>query len=319
MAERPSNEEIFAKLDETRERLDTERIEGLKRMRVLQDIKKNSLEREKARLVEKYGADHPRARKVARRVAYDQSRIRELDAEIERSEIVPGEFDRNTWLVHGRVIDADGGPVEGAIVSVVDESSKPVEALGQATTDIRGYYELRYVVEEGEQPVLDEGDDLFVTATDDEGAVVYRDETPLHVAVGLIDYRIIVFSEASTELPPEDEEPDIPSDAWVTRGTVRLANREAAAGVVVSLYDKDLVFDDHLGTTVTDQSGRFSIVYRAEAFRDLFEQRPDLYIKVMDQNGRRLYGSRRTVRCEAGRIEEFDIVIKGSVTRRSRR
>lgn len=98
-------------------------------------------------------------------------------------------------------------------------------------------------------------------------------------------------------------------DAWTARGRVVGETGKGRGGLVVSLYDKDLIFDDVLGTTVTDHEGNFRITYRTEAFGDLFEQKPDLYLKATDGTGKTLYTSEQSVRSQAGREEVFNITL----------
>ncbi|MBV9957042.1 MAG: hypothetical protein JO360_01420, partial [Acidobacteria bacterium] len=94
---------------------------------------------------------------------------------------------------------------------------------------------------------------------------------------------------------------------WTVRGRVTDRSGQAASDLIVSLYDEDLFFDDLLGQTTTDEDGRYSFAYHAEDFRDLFEKKPDLYLKVMDRRGRTLYDSACDVYFEAGRTEVIDI------------
>ena len=308
----PSNEEIFAKLDETFDGLDTERSEGLKRMKLLQDVKTNTLVKEKIRLEQKYGADHPRVQKITNRLAYNEGAAQELDVEIERSEISAPEFDLNTWLVHGRVIDDDGNALEGLTVSISDENNNWVRQLGHACTDKRGYYALRYTVEEGQAPAFGENDNLYLTVTDPTYKLLHRETEPLHVSIGHMDYRQIVIS-GGVCISPEPDGGDsavIPPDAWVVRGIVLYDDKTPGAGLTVSIYDKDLFFDDVLGTVLTEDSGRFHMIYRTDAFRDLFEQNPDLYLKVMDAQGKQLYCSKKAIRRNVGKVEEFRIILK---------
>jgi hypothetical protein len=122
---------------------------------------------------------------------------------------------------------------------------------------------------------------------------------------------LIKVLEAEVELA-KIRVPEVDPDEWVVQGeVVDGESKQGMGGVTVSLYDKDLFFDDILGTTLTDGEGYFEIAYRIEAFRDLFETRPDLYVKVLDATGKTLYCSRKCVRPEAGRVEIYYIIING--------
>jgi hypothetical protein len=47
--------------------------------------------------------------------------------------------------------------------------------------------------------------------------------------------------------------------------------------------------------------------FPVEAFRDLTERRPDLYVRVFDVSGRELGSTRSEVRWKSGRVERVDV------------
>jgi hypothetical protein len=82
------------------------------------------------------------------------------------------------------------------------------------------------------------------------------------------------------------------------------------AGLRVRAYDKDLIFDDKLGDTLTDAKGGFDISYSEVHFRDLNETHPDVYVRVYDPTGKKvLYTTEKSVRWAAQLVERFDIKI----------
>jgi hypothetical protein len=91
--------------------------------------------------------------------------------------------------------------------------------------------------------------------------------------------------------------------------------REAESGVglgglFVKAYDKDLFFDDLLGTAYTKGDGRFDIVTESSNFRDFFELRPDLYLKIYSPGGNTLlFNTEHAIRWNAGQYETFDVSI----------
>jgi hypothetical protein len=96
-------------------------------------------------------------------------------------------------------------------------------------------------------------------------------------------------------------------------GTVREEGSERPlAGLVVRAYDKDVFSDDHLGDAVTDPVGRFDIHFTDLAFRDVVEQRPDVYLKVFAPDGSsELFSTEDSVRRNARAEEHYDILVPG--------
>jgi hypothetical protein len=81
-------------------------------------------------------------------------------------------------------------------------------------------------------------------------------------------------------------------------------------GMLVRLYDKDVVLDDFLGETRTDPAGRFELTFTEAQFKDLLETRPDLYLRVYDPSGsRQLHSTEDEVRFNAGQDEFFEVRI----------
>jgi len=81
-------------------------------------------------------------------------------------------------------------------------------------------------------------------------------------------------------------------------------------GLLVKAYDKDVFFDDFLGERQTDANGRFEIQFTELDFRDVVEQRPDLYLRIFDPTGKReLYSTIQSVRRNARSEEHFEIAI----------
>jgi hypothetical protein len=211
----PNNQDIFKKTDAALKALDEQRSEALKKLRALQAMKKKALEEERERLEEEYGSDHPRVRKFAAKLAFNEGIQKDLENLIMKA-------DMEAWK-HDYAIAAD--------------------------------------------------DDTALSQEADEGT------------------------------SPET------SDIWTVQGEITDEKGIGIGGLIVSLYDKDLLFDDVLGTITTDWRGRFRIMYRAEAFRDLFEQQPDLYLKVIDDQGSERYSSKEAVRLEGGRVETFNVTV----------
>ncbi len=63
--------------------------------------------------------------------------------------------------------------------------------------------------------------------------------------------------------------------------------------------------DDKVGFAATDDDGRFEIRFGPEMFREVFESRPDLYLRIYDQAGTRLL--HETIRWNAEHLERFEV------------
>jgi len=98
---------------------------------------------------------------------------------------------------------------------------------------------------------------------------------------------------------------------FLIEGTVREAGSGRPLGrLVVRAYDKDFLFDDHLGDAITDESGAFEIRFTNLAFRDVIEQRPDVYLKVFSADGTtELCSTKASVRRNARAQEHYEILV----------
>ncbi len=279
---------------------------------------------EAQRLKKKLGADHPRVRRMEARMKQNSRLIQDLEVEVEIAKIQVPEVGDQEALIHGRIVDGSNRGLSGLTVYGEDVTKKELWAVGSAETNTSGYYALPISADKVGELTKVQGEGVFLAIRARSGKVVYRWPDPVKVEKGSRRVENLPLNRETLtpihkgsrpveEKVPPQEDTEIGPDVWVVRGTVTDARTDARGqkveGLVISLYDRDLVFDDVLGTTVTDANGEFRILYRTEAFRDLFEARPDLYLKVMDQQGNTLYTSERSIKCEAGREEVFDVTV----------
>ena len=303
----PNDEEMLTKLDSGFNALDTLRTNGLIRLKEINATQTTMLEKERARLGTKYTDKHPRVRKITERLSYNQGLAAELSREIEKSTIEVPQTDANTWLAHGRVMKADGTALSGLTVSLYDDTDKEVAKIGQSSTNAQGYFALVYKIAESDTTSLADSQTLYLTIVNTNHQRIYQASEPLYARFGSIDYRLIVIKEPVQDDGSEDIGKIYP-DAWVACGEVFDIDGKPAQGLMVTLYDKDFLFDDVLGTVVTDENGVFKIIYRTEAFRKLFEEKPDLYLKISDSKGNLVYSSEDSVRPNANHLERFRIL-----------
>ena len=80
-------------------------------------------------------------------------------------------------------------------------------------------------------------------------------------------------------------------------------------GLVVRAFDKDILFDDKLGSVSTNAKGEFEISYTETQFRDFNETQPDLYLKVFDAGGKKLLLSTKKEVRQAEVLERYELRI----------
>ena len=117
------------------------------------------------------------------------------------------------------------------------------------------------------------------------------------------------------EPEPSKDESVSHTGFWVVRGRVTDCHSRGISGLTVRLYDKRHLYDEKLGTTVTDEDGYYMISYPTEEISQLMKEGPAIYLKVLNREGKTLYSSRRRVRAETGYEDTFDIRIRRKVKR----
>lgn len=73
-----------------------------------------------------------------------------------------------------------------------------------------------------------------------------------------------------------------------------------------------LLLDDLFGEVVSGENGDFQLTYKGRAFQEIFDRRPDIYLRIKTQNGRIVHTTQNNVRCEAGKEEHFIVEIPHS-------
>lgn len=314
--QRLSPEEYVGKVNDAFARLNARRVQDLERLKTLQMVKDGALRRETARLSNKDGADNPRVKQKTARLTYNTGFFQDLQVEIELAQIEVPAFEPQTWMVHGLVFNEQRQGIPDLTVSFFDAHGKYIKELGYVCTNEQGYFALIYPTKDGESCEISESEPLFLTVTDSEHLMLSQANTPLFIQIGRIDTQLIVLpDDRKVETPPEPvgDDTTIPKDTWIVKGKILSADGKSVEGVEVSLYDKDLLFDERLGTILTDAQGCFTIVYKTQDFSDLCEADPDLYVKVLDRKNKVLYSSRKTVRYKAGCKEIINIKLSKSI------
>ncbi len=288
------------------ETVDDRRADALERLQIVRGVKASSMRREQERLTLKYGEGHPRVQTLTNRIAINEGLLANLEAEAARARTPIPTPDQDHWILHGYVRDEDRKGVQGLSVALYDQSNEWVRELGYGCTDQNGYFKI-----DSASSLIDKGVQVSVNVLSGDGEVLYADEkTLLTPAPGQVDYREILLTEGAEVCRPPSggKEPPRSPDSWTVRGRVT-DHGKGVGGLIVNVFDKDLIFDDQLGQTETDASGAYGLTYRTSDFRDLIERKPDIYLKVTDQKGKTLYSTKDAIRYEAGRVEVINIEI----------
>lgn len=275
---------IAAGIDKGLSTADTQRGAAFDRLADTRQAKDTSLRREHARLSDKYGATHPRVQAISNKLVINQELRIQVAAETVRAKIEIPIVDQDTWVLHGFVRNQAQQGVQNLTVALYDPNGSRLSNLGQACTEANGYFKII-----SKDKNIIGASAAYVRVLSSGGTFLYADKNPLLPKLGRSDYKEIILSGETAVCVSPPEPPGStsqPTDTWVVSGRVTNSEGTGLSKLIVSIYDKDLIFDDRLGQTSTDQNGYYTLNYRTKDFRDLIERKPDIYLKVLDQQGK---------------------------------
>jgi hypothetical protein len=110
---------------------------------------------------------------------------------------------------------------------------------------------------------------------------------------------------------------NVDQDIFRVHGTIEEEETgRPLADLIVRAFDRDLIFDDIVGFATTDADGRFEIRFNRQAFRDVRESQPDLYLRVYDRSGiREIHQTTDAIRWNASRSERYRLRIPARALR----
>ena len=288
--------------------------DALKQTKDTQVILGSLLQYEAKRLEKKLGKSHQRVQQLQSSLNRNLNTIRCLEVELEIDNIQEPEFNPNSTLIRGRVVDQSYRGLSRLKVTLESEPGKAISFLGTVETDASGYYAIE--VEEKAFAKLKElaPDGVFVAVSTPKGKQLYRQPQPLKLQKSDRTLVEVVLNRGDISpigsKQPTQPPPTVPEkEAWVVRGRVTNRSGQGIPGLMVSAIDQDRRYDDKLGSVLTNQAGEFRIVYRSQDFREGSEPGPDLYVTVIDADGNLLFSSQNEVRENASREEVFEIRI----------
>ncbi|MEM1319222.1 MAG: hypothetical protein AAGG75_03145 [Bacteroidota bacterium] len=320
----PTPGDASAELDKAFDCMDEYRAKGLESVNSVQNVKLNMRDREQKRLLRKYGKEHPRTLKVQGQVNYAKSAKVSLAEEARKAKVEVARFNDSSWRVRGRVVDKDLKGQSGLTVSLFDNKGNWIKELGQVCTDDEGTFVLTYVEKDGgEIAKRFAGQALTLTVSDKDQQVLHQEEEPVALELGSITSRLIILGNDQCTSPPDTtdpkDDPDKPVDDpgtpttgqqtnWTIIGAVsNLKTGKGQPGLKVMLIDETKDFSNYLFDTETLRTGKFEMIYSFEEFKPLFENRPPLFLEVLNVNGEIIYRSEKPIFPEAGKTETFNI------------
>lgn len=295
---------ILTRVDSSLDSIDGMRLEKLESMKSTQQALKTAYEQEKTRLEAKYGKDHPRVKKLDAKLKFQEGFMKGLDVEIDNASIEVPSFDKNTWMVYGRVLNKNLKGIKGRTVSLYEKEENLIKDIGQTQTNKYGFYSLVYKPETRGLEIP-ETRELFLTVSDNQNRILHRESEPLFIKIGQIDTRMIVI----TDKDGNDKPPGPEKDQWVVEGKIKDEKNTPIKGVKVSLYDTKHLFDKRLGSKVANKYGKFKFIFKGDDFKALKEGKADIHLEVVDDRGKAVYTSPEPVKCRPGGLDSYDIQI----------
>ncbi|MCX7114195.1 MAG: hypothetical protein NTX45_29825 [Proteobacteria bacterium] len=275
---------------------------------------------EARRLSVKLGAGHPRVVALQAQADGGAQMVQVLSTSAEAATLQAPTPAKGGAAVSGRFANDRSQGQPGYTVELLDGKGARVYTVGR--TDASGFFAAQ--LDPAQTATLAKAGGLYPRVVDAQNNEVYRAtdtitiapdaniQTTLTVPVRVVPTPVVV-PDAEPPCPPNPPYPPKPEtddgDAWIVQGHISNAKGKGLPGMVVNVYDKELLFDDRLGTTETDKNGDYRLVYRTCEFLDLIEKRPDLYLNITDRGGKLCYTSEQAVNYDAGRVETINVVL----------
>jgi|GEM_PF-4941363 len=196
MADAINDKEILSLFGQAVTAVDGLRQEELEELQVHLEAKQKMLERETGRLTAELGAAHPQVAAMKQRMAYHQMLGMGVQEELRMGKIKVKPADPDTWMIHGRVLDATRQGMEGLTAVVTDEQGKPIAGLETAPTDANGYFALRVKAGEKEKEKIEalRKQPVYISVYNAQKKLVSRNPVSLDVVAGRMEYREVVIA-----------------------------------------------------------------------------------------------------------------------------
>jgi hypothetical protein len=192
-----NTDQFVKKTDDALTQLDGVRTEQMQLAKDLLATKDKFQQKERERLIRKYGIEHPEVKKIEARLAFNQQLFPAVDANIDQSAINTEPFSLTTWRVYGFVYDSKGNPLEKITVLLTNPDQQPLPALPYACTNPKGYYAITLTREQ----IADKKTGLLlaVTTSTNQPPIIVSKE-PILPNLGKMEFRDIILNQ--DQCPP---------------------------------------------------------------------------------------------------------------------
>ena len=175
--------------------LDRARAAELNELIVSRSAKFEGLARDRQRLGQKLGPDHPRVVALDKQLALHKQFVPVLQSEAAAASIPHPSVTAQSWAIHGLVLDAHRAPVAGVSVALYIGDTWE-RGFGYSCTDARGYFQLS-----AQDGLKGESFSLHVLR---DSKTIYVESSPVIVAAGKLEYREIILGTGAAPCNPPD-------------------------------------------------------------------------------------------------------------------
>lgn len=185
------------------------------------------------------------------------------------------------FVVSGQLRREDGLAVHGVRVRAFHESDRGGISLGEGTADAEGRYTMRYELLRGTASI-----NLRVSVTDEDGRLLHQSDVirgakPLEI----VDLTLPMARKPVTQDWEEPMAKNANKTFCITGRVIDSTTQQGVAGLRVGAWDKEMICDDLVSSTVTDEQGAFQMEFTDSHFKELCQDRqPDLFFKVFREN-----------------------------------
>ena len=226
--------QVKHELDQAIKSADPVRAGSLQKLQRVRTAKTKNQERERLRLTEKLGDNHPRVLLLQAKIDTNYELARNLQVETVRAQTEAPVVEDDDWLVHGRVLNEQLEAVPGMKAALYDRSGCPIQTCGSEITDKTGYFKLTIknvadgaqataatinntvdeagasaatnnstVSDAGDTATTNENMEGFLYVLDKDDVAVHRDKRLLAILAGQAQYLEVVPDDGDVDRPTQ--------------------------------------------------------------------------------------------------------------------